>query len=580
MSTAAPNSEPVHVGNVPLPSAEQLPDDPNILKAMILELLTALRQERQDKDALRQRLDALLRRLYGPRTERYDPHQGLLFDDPKPDEQTAAQPTPAPQPEDKTPRRARPHGRRPLPANLPRKPVHHELDQAARVCVCGQLRIDIGADVSEQLDYQPASVFVWQHFVHKYLCPHCAKQNQAAAGEAAAAEPVNAATIAPTETLSVVSTGASVLAAAKPAMPIDKGLPGPGLLAQIIVSKYTDHLPLNRQERILARQGVEISRSTLCDWMAACAELLRPLYDVMVSLALQSQWLHTDDTLIKNLDHAPGTTDKARFWGYLGDRQHPYNVFDFTLNRQRDGPATFLKNYRGYLHADAFSGYDALYLPSAQGGVSSIIEVACNAHARRKFYDARTSDDARSCQALGYYRELYELERRAKASGLDDQARWRWRQDFAVPILEKFRQWLEVEKKNVLPKSPMGEAFGYALNNWAALCRYTAAGFLEIDNNISEREMKRIAIGRKNWLFVGSAKGGYTAMVLMSFTSSCHRLGVEPWAYLQDVLSRMPTTTKDSLGELLPDRWQAARSAAPASSPPPPAASGTTNPSH
>jgi transposase len=572
MSKAAPNSETVHVGNVPLPTLEQLPDDPDTLKGMILELLATLRQEQQDKDQLRQRLDLLLRRLYGSRTERYDPHQGLLFEDPKPDQDNATEATPEPTPEAKTPRRARPHGRRTLPANLRREPVHHVLKEAARICSCGQVRIDIGADVSEQLDYQPASLFVWQHFVHKYLCPHCAKQNKAAAGETADAEPAsaepasaesgNAETIPAPETLSVRSAAASVVAAAKPAMPINKGLPGPGLLAQVIVSKYTDHLPLHRQQRIFARHGVEIPRSTSCDWLAACAELLRPLYDTMVSLALQSKWMHTDDTLVKNLDHAPGTTDKARFWSYLGDRAHPYNVFDFTVNRQRDGPAQFLKTYRGYLHADAFRGYDGLYLPHAGAGASAIVEVACNAHARRKFYDARTSDAARSHQALAYYGQLYELERRAKDNDFDDEARWRMRQELAVPVLEKFHTWLQEQKRDALPKSPMGEALAYALNNWTALCRYTEAGFLAIDNNVAEREMKRIAIGRKNWLFVGSEQGGRTAMVLMSFTSSCHRLAVEPWAYLQDVLTRLPTTPPEGLAELLPDRWQAARKAA------------------
>jgi transposase len=213
------------------------------------------------------------------------------------------------------------------------------------------------------------------------------------------------------------------------------------------------------------------------------------------------------------------------------------------------------------LHADAFSGYDALYLPKAPGDAASIIEVACNAHARRKFYQARTSDAARSHQALAYYGQLYEIERRAKELELEDERRRQLRQELALPILEQFRRWLETERAEVLPKSPMGEAIGYTLNNWSALIRYTEAGYLSIDNNVAEREMKRIAIGRKNWLFVGSDQGGQTAAVLLSFTSTCQRLQVEPWAYLQDVLSRLPTTPPEQLDELLPDRWQAARAA-------------------
>jgi transposase len=483
-----------------------------------------------------------------------------------------------------------------LPNDLPRRPVHHLLTAAEQLCVCGQARIDIGTDVSEQLDWQPASFFVWQHHIHKYLCPACTRQ-PATATEAlpaaatmnveptssvpppsATAEPTPLSAVTAPETLAVV--GPAIISARKPAMPIDKGLPGPGLLAHFIVSKYTDHLPLHRQESISQREGAFIPRSTSCAWMAACAELLQPLYKHMVAAVLQSRCLHTDDTIVKNQGHQPGTTDKARLWIYYGDRDHPYNVFDFTVNRRRDGPKTFLTDFHGYLHADAFTGYDCLYLPSPSPGTASIVEVACNAHARRKFYEARSSDAAGSHCALGYYRQLYELERSATVNQFDDEQRWQMRRDFSVPILEEFHKWLEKQRAAVLPKSPMAEAIGYALNNWTALCRYTEAGFLAIDNNVAEREMKRIAIGRKNWLFVGSANGGKTAAVLFSFTSTCHRLAVEPWAYLQDVLTRLPQTSAENLATLLPDRWQAARPKAPTQAEAPSAAGpvGETHP--
>jgi transposase len=347
-------------------------------------------------------------------------------------------------------------------------------------------------------------------------------------------------------------------------MPIAKGLPGPGLLADLIVSKFTEHMPLHRLERRYERQGLFLPRSTTCDWLAASAELLRPLYQLMVSVVLQSRVIHTDDTPVNMQEATSGDGHvliMARMWGYLGDADHPYNVFDFTPNRKRDGPQLFLAKFQGYLQADAFSGYDGLYLPNARDGVARISEVACNAHARRKFYDARTSDAARSHQALAYYAQLYELERSAKDLAFDDEQRRQMRQDLAVPIFTKFRTWLDGVRADVVPKSPLGEAIQYALNNWTALVRYTEAGYLAIDNNVAEREMKRIAIGRKNWLFVGSLKGGKTAAVLMSFTSTCHRLGIEPWAYLQDVLSRLPTTPAEQLGDLLPDRWQAPRQA-------------------
>jgi hypothetical protein len=209
--------------------------------------------------------------------------------------------------------------------------------------------------------------------------------------------------------------------------------------------------------------------------------------------------------------------------------------------------------YRGYLHADAFSGYDGLYLPDPRSAPARIIEVACNAHARRKFYEARGSDALRSHQALAYYRQLYELERAAK--DLSDAERLQMRKDLAVPVLNQFHTWLEEQRPQVLPKSPIAEAVGYALNNWAALVQYTEAGFLAIDNNVAEREMKRIAIGRKNWLFVGSPQGGQTAAVLVSFTSTGQRLGIEPWRYLRHVLERLASDPAQRLGELLPDAW-------------------------
>jgi hypothetical protein len=285
----------------------------------------------------------------------------------------------------------------------------------------------------------------------------------------------------------------------------------------------------------------------------------------MVTTALQSRALHTDDTTVKMQELVTHLLRTARLWVYLGDAAHPYNVFDFTLNRKRDGPEQFLAHYRGYLHADAFSGYDGLYLPDPCTAAARIIEVACNAHALRKFYEARGSDALRSHQALAYYRQIYELERQAK--DFSDAQRLKMRQDLAVPILGQFRTWLEAQRPEVLPKSPMGEAIGYTMNNWEALRRYTEAGFLAIDNNVAEREMKRIAIGRKNWLTVGSPRGGATAAVLFSFTSTCQRLVVEPWTYLQDVLARLPATPAGQLGELLPDRWQVERQALVASPP-------------
>jgi transposase len=404
----------------------------------------------------------------------------------------------------------------------------HDLPLAQRQCPgCGQEQVPIGEDISEQLDYQPSSLFVVQHVRPKYACPHCRQ---------------------------------GVAAEAKPGQPIDRGLPGPGLLAQVVVSKYADHLPLYRLERIFARQGVNLARSTMCGWMAECASLLRPVYQLMVERVLASRVVHTDDTTMPVQDPDRDRTKTGRLWVYLGDLEHPYHVFDYTPTHERTGPGQFLKNFQGYLQADAFSGYDGIYL------TQPVVEVACNAHARRKFYEARTSDEALSHQALAYYRQLYDVERQAKAReeqekrSLSDDERKAWRQEKAVPILAVLESWLEAQKPKVLPKSPIGQAISYALNHWRALKRYTEAGFLAIDNNVAEREMKRIAIGRKNWLFAGSDEGGRTAAVLFSFTSTCYRHSLDPFVYLRDLLRRLPAHGA-SLEEFLPDRWQITQTA-------------------
>jgi transposase len=589
-----------HPPTTPLNTSDELPDDVATLQRMVLELLASLHERDRDIEGLRHRIHLLLHRLYGPRGERFDPNQLLLFVEMAAGQDTVQELSTEPPTPSKPQRRCRPHGRRRLPENLPREPRHHELSEAERLCPnCGKVRINIGTDRSEQLDYRPASLFVVEHFVHKYVCPCCSRRPASAQGQPAHqaqesepmslpepelqptppsvprptprpadAEPERLSPSPPpaessqrpqpqTQPRQPLDSGAVVIAAPKPGMPIAKGLPGPGLLAHLIVSKAVDHLPLHRLERVYQRQGLFLHRSTLCDWMAACAQLLRPLYDLMVSVVMQSRALHTDDTTVKMQELMTHHLSTARMWVYLGDAAHPYNVFDFTINRKRDGPQQFLANYRGYLHADAFSGYDGLYLPDPHTAAARIIEVACNAHARRKFYEARGTDALRSHQALAYYRQLYELERQAK--DFSDAQRLQMRQELSLPILEQFHQWLEAQRPEVLPKSPMGEASSYALNNWEALRRYTEAGFLAIDNNVAEREMKRIAIGRKNWLTVGSPRGGQTAAVLFSFTSTCQRLGVEPWAYLQDVLTHLPAMPPGQLDDFLPDHWRAVR---------------------
>ena len=325
----------------------------------------------------------------------------------------------------------------------------------------------------------------------------------------------------------------------------------PSLLAHVAVSKFVDHLPLHRLEGILDRHGMELNRSTLGGWLAACAAAVQPVYQIMMSLMLQSKVIHTDDTPVTQLDkNHPGGSRTGRVWVYIGDRNYPYIIFDSTENRRRDGPQKFLQGYRGHLQADAFGGYDGIYA----GGVT---EVACWAHARRKFHEARSAAPAEAAEALARIGQLYAIEKAAKE--LTPLERAALRQRDAVPILNAFRARLDAWRPAALPKSPLGQAIGYAANQWTALNVYATDGDLAIDNNRAERTLRGIAVGRKNWMFFGNANGGRTAATLLSFTTTCTDLGINPQVYLTDLFTRLPLTPPDQLATLLPDRWSAAR---------------------
>jgi transposase len=546
MSTAAPTSEHVATGSTTLPPSAQphpdqdatagtpppadasaLPDDLSVCHRMISELLRELRRSRRDNEALQQRLDALLRRVHGSRGQHLNPNQPLLFPN---DTEPVPPPPPTPEVEEKQSKRGkcRPHGRRRPADELRREPRRYELTEAERLCQqCGTVREEIGFETTCQYDYKPAEVFVIEHQRVKYACPCCQ---------------------------------GNVAIAPKPPQPLERGLPGPGLLAQITVDKYLDHLPLHRSEGRFDRLGVKLSRSTMCDWMAAVAVLLGPLYQTLAEWVRQSKVLHTDDTTVPVRDETQSTNRYGRLWVYIGDAAHPGVVFDYTPTHARDGPAAFLKGFQGYLQADAYGAYDGIYT----GSNGAIIEVACWAHARNKFNDAQATDPEGALAAKAWVRSLYDVEDEAKKLAAGDNEklaaeRLRLRQEKSVPLLASFHQWLLVQKARVLPKSPMAAATNYALNQWQALNRYTTDGDLDIDNNMSERTLKLVGIGRKNWLFVGSDQGGQTAAVLFSFTATCKHLGIDTFAYLRDVLTRLPTHPADRLDELLPHRWQEAR---------------------
>jgi transposase len=490
------------------------------LRRVNQELLDTVGELRATVERQQAHIDRLVRMTFGRKSERVVTGPTLFDDIPDPDQAspTADAPaTPTTPPESASPKR-RGHGRRPRPADLPRERVEIDLTEAEKACpCCHKTRIRIGADVSERLDYRPASLFIRQIVRPTYVCRSC---------ERAGDDP------------QVVQRPLSP-------EPIPRGTAAAGLLAHVIVSKYCDHLPLYRQVTILARLGWNVTRSTLCDQLIACASVLEPLYRLMCDRVRLSASLHTDDTSVPLL--APRRT--AHAWAYVGDTANPYTVFDLSVGRSRDAPTAFLKGYTGFVHADGYAGYNPVY----DGGAR---HVGCWAHARRYFFDARLSDPERSHGALARIRSLYAVEREAKDKKLTGAELAAYRQQHASPVLNAFGHWLAEQRPRVLPKSAIGEALTYATNQWPTLGVYLTDGRLTIDNAAAEQAIRPLAIGRKNWLHVAGDGGLKTASVLLSTCASIKRQGINPWVYLKHVLTELPTRPLSAdLTELLPDAW-------------------------
>ena len=525
------NSTPIRV------DVAALPEDVPTLQAMIRELIDALKHEQHEREGVQQRLDLLLRKLYGPKAERFNPDQPWLLPEmaiDAPSEEPPSEEPPVTEDANDTTKKPKRNGggRNKLPANLERIRIEHKLSEAERMCpCCNQVCAKFGEDISEQLDYHPGSLFVNQHVRFKYACTKCHDH---------------------------ITVGHVPIAI------INKGLPGPGLLAHIVASKYADHLPLYRLERILSRHGVDLSRKTMCTWMAHVAGMLDPLVQLMAKLVRESKALHTDATKMPYLDpEVKGKSLSGQMWTFVGDRDHAFDVFAFSLNHSAACIDAFLQDhqYRGYLNADALNIYDHLFTSGA------ITELGCWTHTRRNFYDAKDSDAQRSATAMAYIRQLYAIEEEARvligAQNLQDAAAdevfFGLRQTKSLTVLKALKTWLEDEKSKVLPKSMIGLAIAYTLRHWESLERYTTDGFLDIDNNSAERALRQIALGRKNWLFAGSADGARTAATLFTIASSCHRHGIDIFAYLHDILQRLAHDAKpppEQLRDWLPDRWK------------------------
>ena len=403
--------------------------------------------------------------------------------------------------------------------NLPVTTQVYELSAQERICpCCGMERKEIGSDESWQIEYIPGRFERLHHIRKKYVCPGCEKMGE----------------------------NPQMEVAARPEAAIEKGMAGPGLLAYIVSSKFSDYLPLYRLENIFERQGFEISRATQSIWCGDVADLVEPLYESMSERVRQSHVVATDDTIMPM--QSVGKTKSARMWVYVGDGAHPYNVFDFTLNRGRDGPNYFLKDYRQVLLADAYGGYNGVVAGN------QMTRAGCWSHSRRRFIDAEKVAPEIAGEAVDLIDALFRVERQAK--GFSVEERLAFRQTHSVPLLAKLREKLLGWKEQLLPKHPMAEAVNYALSQWVELNVFCSDGAVPLDNNVSEREMKRIVLNRKNSLFVGNPRGGRTAAILASLTSTCRRHEVDPQLYLTQLLISLPQTKVSELSDWLPDRWK------------------------
>jgi transposase len=519
----------------------ELPEDSASLRALVQQLLLEQgQQQRRADEQSRQKeqlqvelvrvkleLERYKKWYYGPRADRLrtagDLAQLLLRFaedlDRKPIHPDDV--PPHAEPEEERRRVQRRKGRRNLAhfENLPVSTHVYELSESERACsCCGLERREIGAEESWQVEYLPGHFERIHHVRKKYACTHCESNGE----------------------------NPSIQTTKKPETAIDKGLAGPGLLAYIVTSKYSDYLPLYRLEDIFQRQGFAISRATQSVWCSDVADLVEPLYALMAERVCASHVVATDDTILPMQSKVK--TANARMWVYVGDQTHPYNVFNFTLDRGRDGPKRFLKDYNQVLLADAYGGYNGVVAGN------QITRAGCWAHMKRKIIDAEKAAPEIAREAVERVRDLYAIERQARDATTEQ--RFQMRQQQSAPLRAALRERLLIWKQQLLPRHPMAEAINYALGQWNELKVFCSDGAVPIDNNVSEREMKRIVLNRKNSLFVGNPRGGKTAAILASLTSTCRRHDIDPQHYLTQLLVNLPSATIRQLHAWLPDQWK------------------------
>jgi transposase len=495
-------------------SAEQL-------RQLAIELMARVEQQDQviqrselHNQQLTHELALLKRHKYGQRSEHLNVLQISLLDDVVDADIAAIEAELEQLKTTPTTTAKRQPKRTPLPPELPRTEIHHEPD--ATSCACGCQLQRIGEDISEKLDYTPGVFTVERHIRGKWVCEACETLTQAP----------------------------------MPAHIIDKGIPTTGLLAQVMIAKYADHLPLYRQEQIFGRAGVPIPRSTLAEWIGRCGVQLQPLIDALRETVLREAVLHADETPVPMLAPGKKKTHKAYIWAYASTAYSDLNavIYAFAPGRGGQHARDFLNEWKGKLVCDDYGGYKASF---KQG----ITEIGCMAHARRKFVELHVAGKSQIAgQAVEYIKQLYEVEREARSLGSAE--RQALRQEHARPIADALHHWMQAQRLKIPNGTATANALDYSLKRWAALTRYLDDGALPIDNNRVENLIRPWALGRSNWLFAGSLRSGQRAVAIMSLIQSAKLNGHEPYAYLKDVLARLPTQKASAIGELRPHNWK------------------------
>lgn len=498
--------------------------------AHIEKLTEKLESTQRQLTNLQHQMEQMLRRLYGRKSEQINPNQ-MMFDsillEALQQNQgqgvflTPAADVPAEPAVIKKKKASQHHGRVPIPEHLERVEILLDIPEEQKVCpATGETLKVISVEISEKLEYRPGKLIVNVYKRPQYALPESA------------------------------DTFAGVIAAAMPEHPIAKCKADVGLLAHLIVSKFADHLPLYRQDGIFGRENVDIPRATQSSWLMQVYESIRILEKFARGAIFEGNVLFTDDTVIPLQEKGNGKLKKARMWVYVREGTGPpLTVYEFSIDRTKKRPLEFLDGYKGYVHADAYSGYDELFRKAG------ITEVGCWAHARRKFDEAVSSRPREATDILARIARLYhEVETPCKDR--TPQERKSFRQEHATPILDGIFEKIDALRNQTIPSEPLRKAIDYALNQRKALYRFLEDGRLRPDNNLAENAMRPVALGRKNWLFVGSERGGKAAALYMSLVKSCKDCNINPWEYFDDMLRRIMSHPVSRLRELLPDQWK------------------------